>query len=109
MVPIFKGKGDELECNKYRGITLMNHIMKPWERIIEARLRDITKIADNQFDNQVIDYRTDICIENTTGEVQREKQRDPHGFRRTGESVRSSTPIANMMEPTKEKSSRSIH
>ena len=49
MVPIFKGKGDVLECNNYRGIKLMSHTMKLWERIIEARLREITNIADNQF------------------------------------------------------------
>ena len=49
MVPIFKGKGDVLECNNYRGIKLMSHTMKLWERMIEARLREITKIADNQF------------------------------------------------------------
>ena len=44
MVPIFKGKGDVLECNNYRGIKLMILTMKPWERMIE-----ITKITDNQF------------------------------------------------------------
>ena len=49
MVPIFKGKGCVLECNNYRGIKLMSHTMKLWERIIEARLREITNIADNQF------------------------------------------------------------
>ena len=49
MVPIFKGKGDVLECNNYRGIKLMSHTMKLWERMIEARLREITNIADNQF------------------------------------------------------------
>ena len=49
MVPIFKGKGDVLECNNYRCIKLMSHKMKLWERMIEARLREITKIADNQL------------------------------------------------------------
>ena len=49
MVPIFKGKGDVLECNNYRGIKLMSHTMKLWERIIEVRLREIINIADNQF------------------------------------------------------------
>ena len=46
MVPIFKSKGDALECNNYRGIKLMSHTMKLWERIIEAKLREITKIAE---------------------------------------------------------------
>ena len=49
MVHIFKGNGDVLECNNYRGIKLMSRTMKLWERIIEARLREITNIADNQF------------------------------------------------------------
>ena len=41
LIPIFKNKGDILECNNYRGIKLMSHFMKLWERIIEARLREI--------------------------------------------------------------------
>ena len=49
MVPIFKGKGDVLECNNYRGITLISHTMKLCEIMIKARLREITNIADNQF------------------------------------------------------------
>ena len=41
LIPIFKNKGDILECNNYRGIKLMSYFMKLWERIIEARLREI--------------------------------------------------------------------
>ena len=47
MVPIFKGMGGVLECNNYRGMELMSHTMELWVRMIEARLREITKIADN--------------------------------------------------------------
>ena len=49
LIPIFNNKGDILECNNYRGIKLMSHFMKLWERIIEARLREIVNIRDNQF------------------------------------------------------------
>ena len=49
MVPIFKGKGDVLACNNCRGIKLMSHIKKVWEIFIEARVRETTNIANNQF------------------------------------------------------------
>uniref|UniRef100_A0AAR2LU20 Reverse transcriptase domain-containing protein n=1 Tax=Pygocentrus nattereri TaxID=42514 RepID=A0AAR2LU20_PYGNA len=39
LVPIFKNKGDVQSCSNYRGIKLMSHTMKVWERIVEARLR----------------------------------------------------------------------
>ena len=49
MVPIYKEKGDILECNNYRGIKLMWHSMKLWERLIEARLRQMTSIDNTQY------------------------------------------------------------
>ena len=49
MVTIYKGKGDIPECNNYRGIKLMCHSMKLWERLIEARLRQITSISNTQY------------------------------------------------------------
>ena len=45
---IYKGKGDIIECNNYRGIKLMCHSMKLWERLIEAMLRQITSIDMTQ-------------------------------------------------------------
>ncbi|MCJ8737953.1 hypothetical protein PDJAM_G00030010 [Pangasius djambal] len=39
LVPIFKNKGDVQNCSNYRGIKLMSHTMKLWERVVEARLR----------------------------------------------------------------------
>ena len=39
LVPLYKGKGDIKEFGNYRGIKLMSHTMKLWERIIEARIR----------------------------------------------------------------------
>ena len=49
LVTMYKGKGIILEVNNYRGIKLMSHTMKLAERLIEARLRDITEIANNQY------------------------------------------------------------
>ena len=49
LIPIYKGKGDSKECGNYRGIKLMSHTMKLWERIMEARLRKEVVIGDQQF------------------------------------------------------------
>lgn len=49
VVPIFKNKGDVQSCTNYRGIKLMSHTMKLWERIIEHRLRRVTSVTQNQF------------------------------------------------------------
>jgi hypothetical protein len=49
LVPIFKNNGDVQSCTNYRGIKLMSHTMKLWERIIERRLRGVTNITENQF------------------------------------------------------------
>ena len=32
-VPIYKGKGDAMECGNYRGVRLLDHGMKVYERI----------------------------------------------------------------------------
>ncbi|KAE8722892.1 Proton gradient regulation 7 isoform 2 [Hibiscus syriacus] len=39
VIPIYKNKGDLQRCGNYRGIKLLSHTMKLWERVIEARLR----------------------------------------------------------------------
>ena len=39
LVPIFKNKKDVQSCGNYRGIKLMSHTMKLWERVVEARRR----------------------------------------------------------------------
>ena len=45
LIPIYKNKGDTRCYGNYRGIKLMSHTMKVWERIIEARLRDNVEIS----------------------------------------------------------------
>ena len=39
LIPVFKNKGDVQSCSNYRGIKLISHSMKLWERVVERRLR----------------------------------------------------------------------
>ncbi|MFY0383419.1 RNA-directed DNA polymerase, partial [Bacillus sp. YIM B13582] len=49
LVPIFKNKGDVQTCSNYRGIKLISHTMKLWERVVEARLREEVTICEQQY------------------------------------------------------------
>ncbi|KAK3531193.1 hypothetical protein QTP70_015134 [Hemibagrus guttatus] len=49
LVPIFKNKGDVQSCSNYRGIKLMSYTMKLWERVLEARLRKVVEICEQQY------------------------------------------------------------
>ena len=49
LIPIYKNKGDAQFCGNYRGIKLISHTMKVWERIIEARLRDRVEISKQKY------------------------------------------------------------
>jgi len=49
IIPLHKNKGDAQNCNNYKGIKLLSHTMKLWERVIEGRLRATVEISDNQF------------------------------------------------------------
>jgi len=49
LVPFYKNKGDIQSCSNYRGIKLICHTMKLWERVIEHRLRQNVTISENHF------------------------------------------------------------
>jgi len=49
LLPIYKGKGDPMECGSYRGIKLLEHAMKVVERLFEHRIRQQIEIDDMQF------------------------------------------------------------
>jgi hypothetical protein len=49
MVKVYKSKRDALECGSYRGIKLLEHVMKILERVIDRRVRDKVKIDVKQF------------------------------------------------------------
>ena len=44
LVPIFKGKGDSLNPNSYRGTKLLEHAFKLYENILDLRLREVVDI-----------------------------------------------------------------
>ena len=46
---MYKSKGDALDCGNYRGIRLLEHIMKVWKKMLEARLREMININENQL------------------------------------------------------------
>ena len=46
---INKQKGDPLNCDNYKGIKLLSHSLKFWERVNESRLRQIVKISERQY------------------------------------------------------------
>ena len=49
LMPIYKNKGDAQCCGNYRGIKLISHTMKVWERIFETKLRDRVEISKQQY------------------------------------------------------------
>ena len=50
MVNVYKGKGNALECSSYSGVTLLDHVLKVLERVLEARPRKTVKIDEMQFE-----------------------------------------------------------
>ena len=49
LTPLYKGRGNMTECNNYRGIKLMCHGMKLYERLVEDRLRQVIEISSTQY------------------------------------------------------------
>ena len=70
IVPLYKGKRDIKECGNYRGIKLMSHAIKLWERIIEARTRKEVTIAEQQFGFMPAEYhRCNLLSKDAVGKV----------------------------------------
>ena len=49
IVNVYKGKGDALDRGNYRGIKLLDQVMKVMERVLEEMIRDRINIDDMQF------------------------------------------------------------
>ena len=50
LIPIFKGKGDPLNPNSYRGIKLLQHAFKLYEKVLDGRLREVVDIDKMQYE-----------------------------------------------------------
>ena len=76
LMPIFKNKGDVQSCSNYRGIKLISHTMKLWERIIERRLRSDLTFSKQQYGIIPGKSTTDalFSFESSDGEVQRRSE-----------------------------------
>ena len=46
IVPTFKQKEDIQDSGNYRGIKMISHTMKIWERIVDRRLSEETSIGE---------------------------------------------------------------
>lgn len=49
MIPLLKNKSEIQNCNNYRGIKLLRHTMKVWEKVGKMRVRKGVYIIENQF------------------------------------------------------------
>ena len=49
LILFYTNKADAHCRGIYRGIKLMSHTIKVWERVIEARLRDSVEISKHQY------------------------------------------------------------
>ena len=49
LVSTFKGKGDPLNPNSYRGIKLLEHAFKSYEKVLDGRLREVVDIDKMQY------------------------------------------------------------
>ena len=49
IVPIYKQKRHSLECGNFRGIKLLEHGMKMFEKILERRFRKLITVNNMQF------------------------------------------------------------
>ena len=49
LLPVFKRKGDPMECGSYREVKLLEHAMKVIEHVFERKIREKVKTDAMQF------------------------------------------------------------
>ncbi|VDP43058.1 unnamed protein product [Heligmosomoides polygyrus] len=76
IVSIFKQKGDASECSNYRGIKLISHTMKIYERLVDSRLMEMVSISQVQWGFMPERYTTNaIFIARQVMEKYRKKRK----------------------------------
>ena len=48
-MPIFKGKGDVMSSGSYRGVKLLEHVMKIVEKVLERRIKTLINLNKMLF------------------------------------------------------------
>ena len=49
IINLYKGKSDTLDRGNYRGLKLLEHVMKVIERVVEKLIRESVSINESQF------------------------------------------------------------
>ncbi|KAJ8704581.1 hypothetical protein PYW07_011769 [Mythimna separata] len=79
IIPVHKGKGSVQDCSNYRGIKIMCHTMKLFERIIDTRLRSECTISECQYGFRAGNSTMDAVFAlRTLSEAYRERRRALH-------------------------------
>lgn len=50
IINCFKGKGDAMELGNFRGLKLLEHLMKVFERVMEKYIKEAVNVNEMQFD-----------------------------------------------------------
>ena len=62
LIQIFKNKDVVESCGNYRGIKLISHTMKVWERVVERRLRSELTFSEQQYGFMTGESATDALF-----------------------------------------------